>query len=213
MDKCWDLIKHVAKPVLLEWFYTQFESISYVHYIYIYIYIVDPECCWEALERFRKSTAVWSMTGYILGLGDRHGDNILLCKKTGEVIHIDFECLFEKAVKLPVPDIVQFRLTSNITNALGLFQQNGFFSSYCKVVLAAFVKNEQNIYSIFNSFLDDPISEFGHFEVAPKDALLRVTNKLTESKSNVSKTVLKLIAEASDERNLKKLFVGWMPWM
>lgn len=30
------------------------------------------------------------MVGYILGLGDRHVQNILIDKRTGEVIHIDF---------------------------------------------------------------------------------------------------------------------------
>lgn len=33
------------------------------------------------------------MVGYILGLGDRHISNILIDKKTAELIHIDFgEC-------------------------------------------------------------------------------------------------------------------------
>lgn len=34
------------------------------------------------------------MVGYILGLGDRHVQNILVDKRTAEVIHIDFGTVF-----------------------------------------------------------------------------------------------------------------------
>lgn len=37
-----------------------------------------------------------SMVGYILGLGDRHGENILFDSLTGECVHVDFNCLFNK---------------------------------------------------------------------------------------------------------------------
>ena len=38
-----------------------------------------------------------SMVGYILGLGDRHGENILLDSTIGDCVHVDFNCLFNKA--------------------------------------------------------------------------------------------------------------------
>ena len=37
-----------------------------------------------------------SIVGFILGLGDRHCENILLDKYAGDVVHVDFNCLFEK---------------------------------------------------------------------------------------------------------------------
>jgi phosphatidylinositol kinase/protein kinase (PI-3 family) len=39
---------------------------------------------------FSKSVAVMSTVGYVLGLGDRHLDNILLDIHSGEVVHIDY---------------------------------------------------------------------------------------------------------------------------
>lgn len=36
------------------------------------------------------SVAVMSMVGYILGIGDRHVQNMLIDEKTAEIIHIDF---------------------------------------------------------------------------------------------------------------------------
>lgn len=49
--------------------------------------------------------------GYLLGLGDRHLDNILLDSRTGAVVHIDFNIIFERGRKLRVPEVVPFRLT------------------------------------------------------------------------------------------------------
>lgn len=39
------------------------------------------------------------MVGYILGLGDRHLQNILIDEKTAEVIHIDFGKYFNKLIE------------------------------------------------------------------------------------------------------------------
>ena len=41
-----------------------------------------------------------SMVGYILGLGDRHGENILFDDTNGDCVHVDFNCLFEKVNKI-----------------------------------------------------------------------------------------------------------------
>jgi phosphatidylinositol kinase/protein kinase (PI-3 family) len=37
-----------------------------------------------------------SIVGYILGLGDRHGENILFDSTNGDCVHVDFNCLFNK---------------------------------------------------------------------------------------------------------------------
>ena len=59
-----------------------------------------------------------SAIGYVLGIGDRHLDNILVDLKTGYFIHVDFSLVFGKGVTLRVPEKVPFRLTQNICAAL-----------------------------------------------------------------------------------------------
>lgn len=48
------------------------------------------------LQSYARSAAVMSMVGYIIGLGDRHLDNVLIDMTTGEVVHIDYNVCFEK---------------------------------------------------------------------------------------------------------------------
>lgn len=63
-------------PVLYWWFVQQFP---------------DPHAWYEARTRFILSSAVWSAVGHVIGLGDRHSENILLDKTTGECVHVDFD--------------------------------------------------------------------------------------------------------------------------
>ena len=67
-----------------------------------------------------KSLAVSSLFGYILGLGDRHLDNLLLDEATGGIVQIDFGVCFGMGTSvLHVPELMPFRLTRQLT---GLFQ-------------------------------------------------------------------------------------------
>lgn len=45
---------------------------------------------------YAHTIAVMSMVGYVLGLGDRHGENILFDSTNGDCVHVDFNCLFNR---------------------------------------------------------------------------------------------------------------------
>lgn len=61
---------------------------------------------YNSRSAYCRSVAVMSMVGYILGLGDRHGENILFDSLTGECVHVDFNCLFNKVRNAPLLNLV-----------------------------------------------------------------------------------------------------------
>eukprot|EP00058_Branchiostoma_floridae_P009059 XP_002594547.1 hypothetical protein BRAFLDRAFT_104468 [Branchiostoma floridae] len=84
-------------PVFREWFLKVFP---------------DPTSWYQARLNYCRTTAVMSMVGYILGLGDRHGENILFDSTNGDCVHVDFNCLFNKGETFDWPELVPFRLNT-----------------------------------------------------------------------------------------------------
>lgn len=74
----------------------------------------------RCVRNYGHSVAVMSVIGYVIGLGDRHLDNILIELNSGEVVHIDYNVCFEKGKTLRVPERVPFRMTQNVEEALGV---------------------------------------------------------------------------------------------
>ena len=108
---------------------------------------------------FSDSTAVMSMIGYVLGLGDRHLENMLL-HTTGELVHIDFNICFEKGKALKIPEVVPFRLTQNIVAAIGNISMSGSFKVSCERVLSTLRENSEIFLTLFESFIYDPIVDW-----------------------------------------------------
>jgi hypothetical protein len=112
--------------------------------------------------RYSQSLASSAMVGYVLGLGDRHLDNILIDFATGELVHIDFNVSFEKGKRLRVPETVPFRLTRNFFHALGPTGTDGVFQTTAERTL----KTLKDLSSVFMTVLEDiyfePIFEKEH---------------------------------------------------
>lgn len=56
---------------------------------------VNTGAWWKSLKLYSTSLAVMSVIGYIIGLGDRHLDNVLVHLTTGEVCFgriLDYLC-------------------------------------------------------------------------------------------------------------------------
>lgn len=51
----------------------------------------DPHTWYEARTRFTLSCAIWSAVGHVIGLGDRHSENILVDTTNAECVHVDFD--------------------------------------------------------------------------------------------------------------------------
>ncbi|KAB8231016.1 protein kinase MEC1 [Aspergillus alliaceus] len=203
-------IRVLAKfpPVLHEWFVEMF-----------------PESgAWFAARlRYTRSCAIMSMVGYVLGLGDRHGENILFEEGTGGVLHVDFNCLFDKGLTFDKPELVPFRLTQNMVDAFGAYGYNGPFRKTCEIILGLLRQNEDALMTVLETFLHDPTTDFigkkrrTHVSVpeTPAGVLENVRNKLRgllpgESVPlSVDGHVDELIMQATDKKNLAAMYIGW----
>lgn len=112
------------------------------------------------LKRYSGSVAAMSIVGHMLGLGDRHLDNILMDFCSGDVVHIDYNVCFDKGQRLEVPEIVPFRLTQTMEAALGLTGVEGTFRANCEAVLGVLRQNKDTLLMLMEVFVWDPLVEW-----------------------------------------------------
>jgi phosphatidylinositol kinase/protein kinase (PI-3 family) len=129
-----------------------------------------PTQWFEARLAYTRSAAVWSMVGHIVGLGDRHSQNILLDQKTAECVHVDFDVLFDKGLLLCTPELAPFRLTRNIIDGMGVTGYEGVFRHSCECVMSI-LREKDNCNVLINNleaFVHDPLVIW--FKKGSKDA-------------------------------------------
>ncbi|XP_077590470.1 serine/threonine-protein kinase SMG1 [Stigmatopora nigra] len=119
-----------------------------------------PSEWWRVTQSYARSTAVMSMVGYIIGLGDRHLDNVLIDMTTGEVVHIDYNVCFEKGKSLRVPEKVPFRMTHNIESALGVTGVEGIFRLSCEQVIQMMRRGRETLLTLLEAFVYDPLVDW-----------------------------------------------------
>jgi ataxia telangiectasia mutated family protein len=106
---------------------------------------------------YTRSTAANSMVGMVLGIGDRHTQNIMLDVRTGEVVHIDFGVAFEQGKVLAVPETVPYRLTRDVVDGFGVTGVAGAFARACEETLSVLRENAEAILTICEVFMHDPL--------------------------------------------------------
>ncbi|KAJ1553466.1 Serine/threonine-protein kinase smg1, partial [Nowakowskiella sp. JEL0078] len=116
---------------------------------------------WEKVQVYSRSLAVMSIIGYVIGLGDRHLDNILVDLSRGEVLHIDYNVCFEKGRRLKIPETIPFRLTRNLKSALGpLSSVEGTFRIACEHTLRVLRQNKEILLTLLEAFVYDPLVDW-----------------------------------------------------
>lgn len=112
----------------------------------------------ERRATYTRSLAVTSMVGHILGLGDRHPSNLLLERKTGKVVHIDFGDCFEVAMhREKFPEKVPFRLTRMLTHAMEVSGIEGSFRTTCEITMGVLRDNKESLMAVLEAFVYDPL--------------------------------------------------------
>ncbi|KAI7864776.1 hypothetical protein BDF14DRAFT_1831992 [Spinellus fusiger] len=185
-------------PVLSKWFLARFR---------------EPSQWLDSRRKYVGTLAVMSIVGHVLGLGDRHTENILLDVVSGECVHVDLNMIFNSGEKLHVPEIVPFRLTRNLINAMGVLGYQGTFRESCCITMKILKENSSILLSVFESFINDPTYEGQkRYQIDGKE-MLEVLSKKIPHNMEIRMEVERLMHSASDSRNLVQMFKGWAPWI
>ena len=123
-------------------------------------YFPDPAEWFERRLAYTRSVSTNSIIGYVLGIGDRHVNNILVNNTTGELIHIDFGVAFDQGRVMPTPELVPFRLTRDIVDGMGITGVEGIFRLCCEETLRVMRGSQVSLEMILEVFLDDPLYDW-----------------------------------------------------
>jgi len=85
---------------------------------------------------------------------------VLVDSNTGDTMHVDFNCLFEKGKTFEVPERVPFRLTQNIVDGFGVMGVEGVFRNACEVTMQILRDNKDSLMSVLEAFVHDPLVEW-----------------------------------------------------
>ena len=87
-------------------------------------------------------------------LGDRHAENLLFDETNGDCVHVDLNMLFDKGKDLNVPELVPFRLTPNLVDAMGILGYHGTFTKTCEITLTVMLQNKEALISVFETLIN-----------------------------------------------------------
>ncbi|XP_069003708.1 serine-protein kinase ATM [Embiotoca jacksoni] len=121
---------------------------------------LDPAVWMEKRLAYTRSVATSSIVGYIVGLGDRHIQNILIDEQTAELVHIDLGVAFEQGKILPTPETVPFRLSRDIVDGMGITGVEGVFRRCCEKTIEVMRSSQEALLTIVEVLLYDPLFDW-----------------------------------------------------
>ena len=205
------VMKQMDPPLFHQWFLDRFHT---------------GQSWLKARTTYTNSLAVTSIIGNIIGLGDRHCENIQICKKTGEIVHIDLNMIFERGLNLNVPEIVPFRMTPNIIDGCGVTGLDGNFRTIAIMTMKLAKEKEKMLRTVISLFLADPTINWNNFKTRdnkrdlkndskPK-SLIDVMNRIhciTKENEALSEGEYldHLLEIATCPKKLAKMWKGWAP--
>lgn len=126
----------------------------------------------ETLDIFVKSCAGYCVITYILGVGDRHLDNLLLAPD-GHFFHADFGYILGRD---PKPFAPAMKLSKEMVDCMGGSTSEHYkqFKQYCFLAYSALRKNSNLILNLFSLMVDANIPDI---KLEPDKAVLKVKER------------------------------------
>ncbi|XP_070581112.1 DNA-dependent protein kinase catalytic subunit-like [Ptychodera flava] len=117
----------------------------------------SPEAFLMLRSHFATTHAVICICQYILGIGDRHLSNFMVCLDNGGMVGIDFGHAFGSATEiLPVPELMPFRLTRQILNLMMPLKEEGLLISTMIHCLRALRNSPDLLLNTMDVFVKEP---------------------------------------------------------
>ncbi|AMD21116.1 HEL165Wp [Eremothecium sinecaudum] len=136
------------------------------------------------MDNFVKSCAGYCVITYILGVGDRHLDNLLITPD-GKFFHADFGYILGRDPK-PFPPLM--KLPPQIIEAFGGAESDNYnkFRSYCFVAYSILRRNASLILNLFELM---KTSDLPDIKIDPDGAMLKTKEKLCLNMSEEQATL------------------------
>ncbi|KAG7193379.1 Phosphatidylinositol (PI) 3-kinase [Scheffersomyces spartinae] len=154
------------------------------------------------MDNYVKSCAGYCVITYILGVGDRHLDNLLL-SPNGKFWHADFGYILGRDPK-PFPPLM--KLPMQVIDGMGGLEHENYniFKSYCFLTYTTLRKNSNLILNLFQLMVDanipdikaDPyravekVQEKFGLEMSEEEAIIHFQNLISDSVSAVLPVVI-----------------------
>lgn len=126
----------------------------------------------ETLDTYVRSCAGYCVITYILGVGDRHLDNLLLAPD-GHFFHADFGFILGRD---PKPFAPVMKLTKEMVDCMGGVHSEHYkkFKQYCFLAYAALRKSSNLILNLFSLMVDANIPDI---RLEPDKAVIKVRER------------------------------------
>lgn len=161
-------------------------QVSDEHHVSLQNYVLtrnESESIQSVKTRFTQTMSISNSIAYILGLGDRHMDNIMITSK-GEIFHIDFGYIMQN----PITNIwgsPNIKLTSDIIDFLG-GTTSEYYTMFQRLVIKSheILRMHKNIITNYYEILGD--EEYVNWESFKVKLENRLMNNLTDSEISVT---------------------------
>ncbi|XP_055921547.1 DNA-dependent protein kinase catalytic subunit-like isoform X2 [Eupeodes corollae] len=118
---------------------------------------LSPGSFFALRNNFATSMAAMNIAQWILGIGDRHLKNTLINVKDGSMTGIDFGFTFGSGTRdQKVPELIPFRLTSHLVNAMSPMGTSGLIFKCMAHTLRVFRSVDRLLMAYMEVFIREP---------------------------------------------------------